>query len=239
MGIKIVKYYGIWLQQICNEHNVLYGGVEIAVQQTVFDKDDYHVNISVLGAGTSDDILDGKGIREGDILLGVMNSGLESTCFPLIKVMENKRGGLLNETLKSGKKLIDEMMRPSCCYAVLLKELHDNRLIEEASFVGNSILHEMCYRRIPDEFCVNIDLSKIPVTPLYQYIFNLGFISEENFPKRFPLGVGLLMVVHSENYERVCKIANKNFECVQIGKIEKRSEYYCEKVEVYGKLKIE
>lgn len=65
-----------------------------------------------------------------------------------------------------------------------------------------------------------VDLSAIPVTDLYRFLFHQDMIGRNMFQYHFHFGIGMLVVVPNAKKERALEIISRYHKCICIGRIE-------------------
>ncbi|MDE6914592.1 MAG: hypothetical protein K2P35_13010, partial [Lachnospiraceae bacterium] len=82
-----------------------------------------------------------------------------------------------------------------------------------------------------------IDLSAIPVTDLYRFLYRQDMIGRNVFHYHFHFGIGMLVIVSKEDKERAMDIISRYHSCYCIGRIEKcRNKDSYEKVWTKGEI---
>ena len=87
-----------------------------------------------------------------------------------------------------------------------------------AHITGGGIEGNLC-RVIPDSLCAQIELNKLKPLPIFQYIHNIGNITDEEMLNTFNCGVGLIIVVSPDSSEHIMRTISKYYNCYEIGTI--------------------
>ena len=99
-------------------------------------------------------------------------------------------------------------------------KLVDKNLVNLASHITGGGIIENITRSVPDDLCVNIDLSKIKIGKVFKWI-KKNNVSDTEMLKTFNCGIGFCLIVSKNN---VSKIKNKflgRFKPYEIGHISK------------------
>ena len=99
-----------------------------------------------------------------------------------------------------------------------------------ANITGGGLLNNII-RVIPNKFCLNIDLSKIKIKPIFKWL-KKNNIKDSEMLKTFNCGVGFCLITNKKNINKIKNIFSKDFQPYQIGYISKRKA----KVKAFGKL---
>ena len=200
-GDMIKKYVQIWqhVLSICESNGVIYSGIEISAQPINYLPNQYELSIAVTGAADRSKLVTGEEIKENDVVIGIMTEGLESCCFPFIRVMLDKNPELAYAKIDEQNYFMEEILKPGAVYVKVISELLKKNLIHGIINVTNSVLNSLVYCNMPEGLGVCINMERIPITPLYKFISDLDLVGERFFPYRFPFGIGMVIIVAREN----------------------------------------
>ena len=168
-----------------------------------FRQRDYDLAGFCTGIVEENEIIDGKLIEEGDVVIGIESSGLHSNGYTLINDMlwrhkiSYKKG---YEEAWGGGKTKDpsptpELLTPTTIYAPVIASLvKDFPIMGMAHITGGGIPGNLP-RCIPDglEARINYDSWKMP--EIFSKIMLAGEIPEEEMKRVFNLGIGYCVVV--------------------------------------------
>ena len=136
------------------------------------------------------EIIDGKLIKEGDVIIGIESSGIHSNGFSLIREMLFKHKLFLKDT--------PELLTPTRIYAPLVANLlEDFPILGMANITGGGI-PENLPRCIPDGLEAHVNYNSWPMPKLFSKIMLAGEIPEEEMKNVFNLGIGYCLVVPKE-----------------------------------------
>ena len=136
------------------------------------------------------EILDGRMIKPGDVVIGIESSGLHSNGYSLINDMLWRHKIYYKET--------PELITPTHIYASLVQDLLDEFPILGMSHITGGGIPENLPRCLPKGLTVNVDYNSWPFPPLFQKIMCAGEILEDEMKKVFNLGIGYCLVVPEE-----------------------------------------
>ena len=110
-------------------------------------------------------------------------------------------------------------------------EINEKKLISGcANITGGGLLNNTI-RVIPDNLCLNIDLSKIKIKPIFKWL-KKNNIKDSEMLKTFNCGVGFCLISNKKNIKNIKKIFDKDYQPYQIGFISREKS----KVKTFGKL---
>ena len=135
------------------------------------------------------DIIDGKLIKEGDIIIGIESSGIHSNGYSLV-----------NHLAREGKlKITEEFLTPTHIYTSLVQELiNEVPVLGMANITGGGI-PENLPRCLPDGLKADVNYNSWPMPKIFQKIMLAGEIPEEEMKRVFNLGIGYCIVIPEES----------------------------------------
>ena len=131
------------------------------------------------------DIIDGKLIREGDVIIGIESDGIHSNGYSLI-----------NHLVREGRlKITDEYLTPTRIYTSLVEGLLNEVPILGMAHITGGGIPENLPRCLPKGLKANINYSSWNLPKIFQDIMLAGEIPEDEMKKVFNLGIGYCIVI--------------------------------------------
>jgi len=201
-------------------------GGETAEMPGTYQKNKFDLAGFAVGLVEKKNLLTKHKIKLDDIVLAVPSSGLHSNGFSLVRhILKKKENSYLSSFLKIN------LIKPTKIYVKELNIINEKKLINGcANITGGGLLNNII-RVIPDKFCLNIDLSKIKIKPIFKWI-KKNNIKDSEMLKTFNCGVGFCLITNKKNINNIQKIFSKDYQPYQIGFISKEKS----KVKTFGKL---
>ena len=100
-----------------------------------------------------------------------------------------------------------------------------------ANITGGGLLDNLI-RVVPENLCLNIDLSKIKTKAIFRWL-RKNNIKDAEMLKTFNCGVGFCLITNKRNVDKIKKIFSKEYQPYQIGFISKEKS----KIKTLGKLR--
>jgi phosphoribosylformylglycinamidine cyclo-ligase len=174
-------------------------GGETAEMPGFYPENEYDVAGFAVGIVDRKKIIDGKSIKEGDVLIGLPSSGLHSNGFSLVRKLLNPDPEKLKEYVQSlGTTLGEELLKPTRIYVKTILDLKEKFNIKGISHITGGGFIENIPRMIPEGLRVKINLGTWPVLPIFTLLQQLGGISERSIYNTFNMGIGMVMAVDAE-----------------------------------------
>ena len=136
------------------------------------------------------EIVDGRLIKKGDVILGIESSGLHSNGYSLINDMLWRHKIRWDDT--------PELLTPTRIYAPLVQYLLDEiPILGMAHITGGGIPGNLP-RCIPDGLEAHVDYNSWRLPEIFSKVMLAGEIPEEEMKTTFNLGIGYCLVVPDE-----------------------------------------
>ena len=166
-------------------------GVELIGGETAEHPMTFDIDLAGFSTGIIEefDIIDGKLIKEGDIIIGIESSGIHSNGYSLVNHLARQKK----------LKITKEYLTPTYIYTSLIQELiNEVPILGMANITGGGI-PEILPRCLPDGLKPYVDYNSWPMPRIFQDIMFAGEIPEEEMKKVFNLGIGYCLVVPEES----------------------------------------
>jgi phosphoribosylformylglycinamidine cyclo-ligase len=201
-------------------------GGETAEMPGTYSKNKFDLAGFSVGIVEKKNLLTKNKIKSNNVVLAVPSSGLHSNGFSLVRSILNKKNLYLPNDIK--KKLL----YPTKIYVKELNEINEKKLINGcANITGGGLLNNTI-RILPDKLCLNIDLGKIKIKPIFKWL-KKNNIKDSEMLKTFNCGVGFCLIANKKNIIKIKNIFSKDFQPYEIGFISKEKS----KVKTFGELK--
>ena len=148
------------------------------------------------------EILDGRMIKPGDVVIGIESSGLHSNGYSLINDMLWRHKIYYKET--------PELITPTTIYASLVNDLLDEVPILGMAHITGGGIPENLPRCIPDGLTAHVDYNSWTFPPIFSKIQLAGEILEDEMKKVFNLGIGYCLVVPPDTVNDTQNIINEH-----------------------------
>jgi phosphoribosylformylglycinamidine cyclo-ligase len=165
-------------------------------------------------------------IKNNDIVLAVPSSGLHSNGFSLIRHIIDKKKNIIPNNIRR------ELLKPTKIYVKELNKINEKNLINGCANITGGGLVDNIIRVIPNNLCLNINLSKIKVKQIFKWL-KTKKIKEIEMLKTFNCGVGFCLIANKNNVKKIKNIFPKKYEPYPIGYISKHNK----KFNVFGEIR--
>lgn len=179
-------------------------GGETAEMPDMYPPGEYDLAGFTVAAVEKSELIDGSGVRAGDILIGIDSSGPHSNGYSLVRKIYERAGRPADMDL-SGVRLIDALMEPTRLYVKpILALLKSHRIAAMAHITGGG-LSENIIRVIPDGLALHIEASAVVLPPVFDWLQREGQVALPEMWRTFNCGIGFVLVVHPEQLSAVSR----------------------------------
>ncbi len=175
-------------------------GGETAEMPGFYPEGEYDIAGFAVGAVNRPDIIDGSGIQEGDILIGLPSSGFHSNGYSLVrKVFASYSWDYVFPELE--ESLGEALLRPTRIYVKTILPLLSSRKIVGMAHITGGGLTENIPRVFPKGLGVKINRQAWEVPAIFTLLQRLGDIDEAEMYRTFNMGIGFVLIVHPQEVE--------------------------------------
>lgn len=210
----------------CKQAGAALIGGETAEMPGLYGKGDYDLAGFAVGAAERNSLLPRADIEAGDVLIGLASSGAHSNGFSLIrKVVE--RSGLAWDApapFAPDATIGETLLMPTRIYArPILAAIHQTGRVKALAHVTGGGLPENLPRVLPEGLCARIDLSLLPVPPVFGWIAREGQVAQKELLRTFNSGAGMVLITAPAHAQSVHDLLEKEGETpFPLGVVEER-----------------
>ncbi|SJZ77009.1 phosphoribosylformylglycinamidine cyclo-ligase [Garciella nitratireducens] len=206
----------------CKEANCALIGGETAEMPGFYEKGEYDLAGFCVGIVDKDQIITGKDIQPGDVLMGLPSSGLHSNGFSLVrKLFFEKEKIKVEQYLKElGDTLGNILLTPTRIYVKVILDLLERFSIKGLAHITGGGFIENIPRILPEGCRAYIDTDSFPIPSIFTLIEQLGRLEKKDLYHTFNMGIGMIIVVDPKEVDPITKfLENKGEEVYEIGKV--------------------
>lgn len=210
------------IAQGCRENGCVLLGGETAEMPGFYSEGEYDIAGFIIGVVDRKNIIDGKRISIGDILLALPSLGLHTNGYSLARKLFFEIAGYKPQTqLPSiGITAGEALLQPHVSYLKTLDGLLSSGTIKGLAHITGGGLTDNIPRILPEGTAVEIRKGSWPVLPVFELMQQLGSVSEPEMYRTFNMGVGMVIVCSSEHVEAIKQhVQQRESECYEIGRV--------------------
>ena len=179
-------------------------GGETAEHPGLMPEEEYDLAGFAVGVVERKDLIDGKDLKAGDVLIGMASSGVHSNGFSLVrKVFEMTTESLNTYYDQLGGTLGETLLAPTKIYVKALKAVKEAGVrVKACSHITGGGFYENVPRMLKDGVCAVIEKDSYPVPPIFGLMAQKGDIEEHMMYNTFNMGIGMVVAVDPADVEK-------------------------------------
>lgn len=188
----------------CKQAGAALIGGETAEMPGFYPEDEYDLAGFAVGVVDEKNLITGKDLKAGDVLIGMASSGVHSNGFSLVrKVFEMTKESLDTYYDELGGTLGETLIAPTKIYVKALKSVKDSGVtIKACSHVTGGGFYENIPRMLPDDVRAVIKKDSYEVPAIFKLLAEKGSIEEEMMYNTYNMGIGMVMAVDAADVEK-------------------------------------
>ncbi|THB64235.1 MAG: phosphoribosylformylglycinamidine cyclo-ligase [Gammaproteobacteria bacterium] len=200
LDIKTAKDVITGIAEGCCQAGAALIGGETAEMPGMYNTDDYDLAGFCVGVIEKEEIIDGSQINAKDTIIALGSSGPHSNGYSLIRKVIEASNSNLNE--KIGDKTIAELvMAPTKIYTKTILRLIKETNIHGLAHITGGGLTENIPRVLPENTKAAIHTDSWEMPEIFKWLMEKGNINEEEMFRTFNCGVGMVIILPSEQAE--------------------------------------
>jgi phosphoribosylformylglycinamidine cyclo-ligase len=201
----------------CRSANCALIGGETAQLPGMYRNGEYDLAGCIIGIVDRGNIIDGRKIRPGDIILGLESNGLHTNGYSLARQILFRKMGLkaASRLPGSAKTVGRELLRVHRNYQPLLARLPNGMIRGLAHITGGGLIDNLP-RILPQHCDAVIETKSWRVPRIFQVLQENGNIDRDETYQVFNMGIGMIAVVSERDVGRAMPMLKAK----RIGQIE-------------------
>ena len=212
----------------CRQSECALVGGETAEHPGVMPDEDYDLAGFSVGIVDEENIIDGKRLSTGDVLIGLGSTGVHSNGFSLVrKVLDVEHTDLTSPMEElGGRSLGETLLAPTRIYVKAVKALLKAGVdIHAISHITGGGFYENVPRMMTDGLTARIDLKTFPKLPIFDLIQRKGNIPERDMYNTFNMGLGMILAIPAVQAERALStLTDAGENAYQVGSVASGSD---------------
>ena len=194
----------------CTQAGCALVGGETAEHPGLMPEDEYDLAGFAVGAVDEKNLITGKDIKPGDVLVGIASSGVHSNGFSLVrKVFQMTTDNLIRYNNELGMSLGDALLTPTRIYVKALKAVQDAGVtIKGCSHITGGGFYENIPRMFPEGIGAKVQKNSYEVPTIFKLLQSAGEIEEQMMYNTYNMGVGMILAVDPTQADAAVKALN-------------------------------
>ncbi len=193
------------MARACRANGVALVGGETAELPDLYREGDYDLAGFVVGVVAAADLIDGRGVQDGDVLVGLPSTGLHTNGYSLARRLFTEADWRRTAPGLDGT-IGDALLAPHRSYLAEIRALRTalrgagGDLQACAHITGGGWVDNIP-RTLPDGLRAEVEAGSWPVPRIFSLIQQRGDVPDEEMVRTFNLGIGMTVVVRPEQAE--------------------------------------
>lgn len=185
------------LCKACRENGCALLGGETAEMPGLYPEGEYDLVGTIVGVAPRSGLITGKGVRPGDVLIGLPSTGLHTNGYSLARKAIFERAGLtVNDTLPgTGRSVADVLLAVHRSYLKPVKALMRALPVRALAHITGGGFPDNIPRVLPEGSAVVVDTRAWTVPPVYRFIQEQGRVETGEMYRVFNMGIGMIVMV--------------------------------------------
>jgi phosphoribosylformylglycinamidine cyclo-ligase len=195
----------------CRENHCALIGGETAQMPGFYQDGEYDVSGTIVGVVEESALLDGKGIRPGDAIIGLASSGLHTNGYSLARKIffEQMKLRVDSKLPELSGSVGDELLKVHVSYGplaqALLKKFKGGSEIKGLAHITGGGFIDNVPRVLPKKCDAIIKKGSWEVLPIFQLLAARGRVAEAELYQVFNMGIGMTVIVAADKADAVLR----------------------------------
>lgn len=218
----IIKEIVGGMASACRENKIALVGGETAEMPDTYLPGEHDLVGIITGIVDKKNIIDGSKIRNGDVVLGLPSTGLQTNGYSLARKLFFEVGqyNAFDRIPEFDKSIGETLLEPSYIYNNYIQLLLQNKIqVNGMAHISGGGLVENIPRILPSNYAVEIKKGRWPVLPVFNVMQEIGNIDEAEMYRTFNMGVGMVIIVPEFTKDKINSILKDKISVFEIGKV--------------------
>ena len=189
----------------CVEAGCALIGGETAEMPGFYKDGEYDLAGFAVGIVDKDKVINGSGVSEGDVLIGIASSGIHSNGYSLVRKLffDINKFDISTKFDELDCPLGEELLKPTRIYVKTVRALLEKHQINGIAHITGGGFIENIPRTIPSGLKAVISPGSWEIPPVFKLMQRLGNIEEMEMYNTFNMGIGMVLAVRKEAAEEI------------------------------------
>jgi len=186
----------------CRQSECALLGGETAEMPGMYKFGEYDLAGFSVGSVDRKNVIDGKNVKEKDVILGIVSSGLHSNGYSLVrKIFSNKE-------IKENANII---LKPTTIYVKPILHLINKLKAKAIANITGGGFYDNIPRVLSKTKKAIIYENSWPMQKIYKIILKKANVDKKELYRTFNMGIGMVMVLSKKDAEKAKKILKNKF----------------------------
>jgi len=180
----------------CNSAGCALIGGETAEMPGFYPVDEFDLAGFSVGIVDRSKVINGSGIKAGDVLVGLTSSGLHSNGFSLVRAIMGDTPDKMNVySDELGMTIGECLLTPTQIYVKTILELASKYTIKGIANITGGGFIENIPRMIPAGLSIDVDINSFPTPAVFDMLIKRASLEMRSAYNTFNMGIGMVLAV--------------------------------------------
>ncbi len=186
-------------------------GGETAEMPGFYPEDEYDLAGFAVGIADEKDLITGKEIKAGDVLIGMASSGVHSNGFSLVrKIFDMTRGSLETYHEGLGCTLGEALLAPTKIYVRALSSIREAGVkVHGCCHITGGGFYENIPRMLPEGIHARIQKDSYPIPAIFPLLAKTGGVEEQMMYNTYNMGLGMIVAVDEKDADKTMEAVRR------------------------------
>ncbi len=193
------------MARACRENGCVLLGGETAEMPSMYPQGEYDLAGFIVGIVDKPNVIDGKSITPGDVVLGIPSTGLQTNGYSLARKLFFEVGGYTVDSYvdELGSTVGEALLATHASFLRPIEGLLDSGRIKGLVHITGGGFLENIPRILPEGVSVEINRGAWPELPIFGMMQRLGNVDEKEMFRTFNMGIGMVVICSEQNKESI------------------------------------
>lgn len=190
----------------CLENDFVLLGGETAEMPGFYADQEYDIAGFIVGMVDQAEVIDGKNIKSGDLVIGLPSSGLHTNGYSLARDIVFNQLKLKVSSRAEGlpRTIGEELLEVHRSYLKPVQSLIKGNWLKGMAHITGGGFIDNIPRILPDGLGARIE-AIWPVPPVFQFLVDAGKIPKKERYRVFNMGIGMVLIIDKNHLSKVEK----------------------------------
>jgi phosphoribosylformylglycinamidine cyclo-ligase len=194
------------MAKACRENGCVLLGGETAEMPDFYPPGEYDLAGFIVGIVDKENVIDGKSIAPGDVVLGIPSNGLQTNGYSLARKLFFEVGGFTVDSYidELGTTVGEALLATHQSFLPQIGPLLETGKIKGLAHVTGGGFLENIPRILPEGVWVEIKRGSWPELPIFGLMQQLGNVDDREMFRTFNMGIGMIVIVAPNSAGEMC-----------------------------------
>ncbi len=179
----------------CEQSGCALIGGETAEMPGMYPVGEYDLAGFAVGVVEKSQIITGRDIQPGDVVLGLASNGAHSNGYSLVRKIIERSQPDLNAPFDGARTLADCIMAPTRLYVKPMLALMQHIKVKGMAHITGGGLLENIPRVLPENTVAELDGKSWRTPRLFEWLRTMGNVEQNEMYRTFNCGIGMAVIV--------------------------------------------